>query len=132
MKKSTKRLLFVVGASVAAMYAYNKFVEITATNKNLLSDEGGDYFSFRDYNIFYTKTGSGSPILLIHDTDATACMEEYHKLVRRLERTHTVYCLDLLGCGRSDKPALEYTNYLYVELITAFVKEVIGNTTTVT
>ena len=46
-------------------------------------------------------------------------------------RNHTVYCLDLLGCGRSDKPALEYTNYLYVQMISSFIKDIIGEKTTV-
>ena len=53
MKKSTKRVLFVVGASIAAIYAYNKFIESTATKKNLLSTEGGDFFSWKDEKIFY-------------------------------------------------------------------------------
>lgn len=131
MKKSTKCILFTVGVSVAAIYAYNRFIETTATKKNLLSDEKGDYFPWKDYNLFYTKTGSGSPLLLVHDADASASSEEWSKILHRLEKKHTVYCLDLLGCGRSDKPALEYTNYLYVQMITAFVKEVIQNKTTV-
>ena len=41
-------------------------------------------------------------------------------------KDHTVYTLDLLGCGRSDKPAITYTNFLYVQLIVTFIKQVIG------
>lgn len=131
MKKSTKRFLFLVGASAAAMYAYNKYIEVTATQKNLLSTEDGDYFDWNGESIFYTKTGSGSPILLIHDADASASSEEWMKIRHRLERIHTVYTLDLLGCGRSSKPAIEYTNYIYVQLITAFVHQVIKEKVTV-
>ena len=43
-----------------------------------------------------------------------------------LAKDHTVYTLDLLGCGRSDKPAITYTNFLYVQLIVTFIKQVIG------
>lgn len=50
---------------------------------------------------------------------------------KKLEKQHTVYTIDLLGCGRSEKPYLTYTNYLYVQLITDFVKEVIKDTPTV-
>ena len=125
MKKSTKRLLFLVGASAAAIYAYNKYIELTATEKNLLSTDEGEFFQWNDERIFYTKKGEGSPILLIHDANASASSEEWTKLVRRLEKKHTVYTIDLLGCGRSSKPALEYTNYLYVQMISSFVKNII-------
>lgn len=131
MKKSTKRVLFVVGASIATIYAYNKFIESTATKKNLLSTDNGDYFDWKGKKIFYTKSGNGSPLLFIHDADAAASSEEWSKVLRRFEKKHTVYCIDLLGCGRSDKPNLEYTNYLYVQLISAFVKEIIQEKTTV-
>ena len=125
MKKGTKRVLFLVGASVAAIYAYNKYIEKTATQKRLLSTEDGDFFDWNGESIYYTKSGSGSPILLIHDADAAASSEEWSKMLHRLERKHTVYTLDLLGCGRSSKPAMEYTNYLYVQLITSFVNNII-------
>lgn len=125
MKKSTKCLLFTVGVSIAGIYAYNKFIEETASQKNLLSDKNGNYYNWKYGNVFYTKTGNGSPVLLIHDTDAAASSAEWHKLIQRLSKNHTVYAIDLLGCGRSDKPALEYTNYLYVQMLQSFMKEVI-------
>lgn len=131
MKKSTKRILFAVGFTATAIYAYNKFVETTATKKNLLSQENGNFYSWKNGNIFYTKRGTGSPLLLIHDTDASASSEEWYKVIHKLEKNHTVYSLDLLGCGRSDKPAIEYTNYLYVQMITSFIKDVIGEKTSV-
>lgn len=131
MKKGTKRFLFVVGASIAAIYTYNKFIESTATKKNLLSKENGEFFTWKDEKIFYTKSGSGSPLLLIHDADSSASSEEWSKILHRFEKKHTVYCIDLLGCGRSSKPCIEYTNYMFVQLITAFVKEIIQDKVTV-
>lgn len=125
MRKGTKRALFFVGSSIAAIYAYNKFIEITATQKNLLSKKGRDFFDWNGEKIYYTKTGNGTPVLLIHDVDAAASSEEWTRLQSKLAKKHTVYTIDLLGCGRSDKPALEYTNYLYVQLITAFVKSIV-------
>lgn len=126
MKKNTKFLLFTLGLSAASVYAYNKFVEETASSKNLLSDESGYYYEWKYGNIFYTKSGSGSPLLLIHDTDAAASSVEWNRIQTRLMKNHTVYTLDLLGCGRSDKPAMEYTNYLYTQMILSFVSDVIG------
>lgn len=131
MKKSTKRILFAVGVSAATIYSYNKFVESTATKKKLLSKDNGELYSWKNGNIFYTKTGTGSPLLLVHDAEASSSSAEWFKIIHRLEKHHTVYCIDLLGCGRSDKPAIEYTNYLYVQMITSFVKDVIGEKTTV-
>ena len=131
MKKSTKYLLFTVGASVAGIYIYNKFIEQTASQKNLLSDKNGQYYNWKYGNVFYTKTGKGSPVLLIHDTDSAASSVEWNKLITRLSKNHTVYVIDLLGCGRSDKPALEYTNYLYVQMIQSFLKDIIQERATV-
>ena len=39
-----------------------------------------------------------------------------------MAQDHRVYVLDLLGCGRSDKPELTYTNFYYVELLIDFIK----------
>ena len=131
MRKSTKCILFTLGVSVAGIYAYNKFIEQTASQKNLLSDKDGEYYNWKYGNVFYTKSGSGSPLLLIHDTDSAASSAEWNKLYTRLVKDHTVYTIDLLGCGRSDKPALEYTNYLYVQMLHAFIKDIIQEKVTV-
>ena len=131
MKKSTKCILFTLGVSIAGIYAYNKFIEETASQKNLLSDKDGQYYNWKYGNVFYTKSGSGSPVLLIHDTDTAASSVEWNKIIHRLTKNHTVYSIDLLGCGRSDKPALEYTNYLYVQMLQSFMKDVIQEKATV-
>lgn len=131
MKKSTKCILFTLGVSIAGIYTYNKFIEKTASQKNLLSDKDGEYYDWKYGKIFYTKIGNGSPVLLIHDTDSSASSVEWNKLVHRLTKKHTVYTIDLLGCGRSDKPALEYTNYLYVQMLLSFMKDVIQEKTVV-
>ena len=52
-------------------------------------------------------------------------------MMKKLEKTNTVYPIDLLGCGRSDKPNITYTNYLYVQLIDNFIKDVIKEKTDV-
>lgn len=131
MKNSTKCFLFLTTTAIAGMYAYNKFTEDNATSKNLLSVQNGDFFYWTQGDIFYTKQGSGSPILLVHDIDSSASSYEWNRVVKRLEKEHTVYTMDLLGCGRSDKPNIIYTNYLYVQLLTAFVKNVIKEKTDV-
>ena len=56
---------------------------------------------------------------------------EWHRLIKKLEKSHKVYTLDLLGCGRSHKPGLTYTSYLYVELIHDFISDIIKEKTSV-
>lgn len=131
MKKGTKKILCLTAASLAAMYAYNYFVEKNATSKNMLSDENGSYFNWKYGDIFYTKRGNGKPILLLHDISPESSGFEWVKIMKRLEKNHTVYTLDMLGCGRSEKPAMTYTNYSYLQMVTAFVKEIIGEKTDV-
>lgn len=131
MKKQTKCIVTAAVATVAGICAYNKFVESTSTRKNLLSEENGLFYEWKHGNVFYTKTGLGKPVLLIHDLNSASSSEEWSKITKRLAKTNTVYALDLLGCGRSDKPAIQYTNYLYVQLITSFIKDIIKDETTV-
>ena len=129
MKKNTKHFLLLTTAAIASIYSYNRIISDISSAKNLLSDGSGTYYNWKFGNIFYNKRGKGNPVLLIHDTNVSSSAFEWYRLVKRLEKDHTVYTLDLLGCGRSDKPALTYTNYMYVQLLTAFAHDVIGKPT---
>lgn len=129
MKKNTKRIIFFSSAALAGMYAYNRFVAVTSTKKNMLPTIDGSYYSWKQGNIFYTKIGSGSPILFVHDTNSASSNVEWSKITKRMQKNHTVYTIDLLGCGLSDKPGVSYTNYMYVQMLTSFIKNVIGTRT---
>lgn len=131
MKKCTKRFLFVTTTALAGMYAYNRLVANKAMEKNMLPTKNGSYYSWKQGNIFYTKSGSGKPILLIHDINSASSSVEWSKIIRKLQKNHTVYAIDLLGCGLSDKPCVSYTIYLYVQMIMAFIRDVIGEPTDV-
>lgn len=131
MKKSTKSFLFITAAALAGMHAYNRFVANVSTKKNMLPTKNGSYYTWTQGNIFYTKLGTGKPILLVHDINSASSSVEWSKITKRLQKNHTVYTIDLLGCGLSDKPPINYTTYMYVQLITAFIKDVIGEKTDV-
>jgi pimeloyl-ACP methyl ester carboxylesterase len=107
------------------MHAYNKYVSINSTKNSSLPTKNGAYYSWKQGNIFYTKSGSGSPVLLIHDTNSASSSIEWSKITTRLRRNHTVYTIDLLGCGLSDKPGVCYTNYMYVQLVSSFIRDII-------
>lgn len=133
MKTKNKLLtLLILSASAATATAVlNKCIKLSATSKNLLADTKAHCYKWRFGNIHYTKTGTGKPLLLIHDLAAHASGYEWNQMISSLKDHYTVYAIDLLGCGRSEKPDLTYTNYLYVQMISDFIKSEIGHRTNV-
>ena len=131
MKKNIKHFLFLAAAAGTGIHLMNRTVNRTACMKEILSSHPGHYYDWKHGRIYYTKTGSGAPLLLIHDLHPASSSYEWSRMMKKLEKTNTVYTIDLLGCGRSDKPNITYTNYLYVQLIDNFIKDVIKEKTDV-
>lgn len=124
--------LLLSTSSISVISLINKYIKISATSKNILSTESfKNTFHWRLGDIHYTKVGSGKPLLLIHDLDAASSSYEWHKIIPSLSKDYTIYAIDLLGCGQSEKPCLTYTNYVYVQLISDFIKSEIGHRTDV-
>jgi pimeloyl-ACP methyl ester carboxylesterase len=121
--------LAIIGAVTTAIYLFNRFFHSSSTKNFLLSEDDGLFYNWKLGSVFYTKIGQGRPLLLVHDLNSFSSGYEWHKVIEQLSRTNTVYTLDLLGCGRSDKPSISYTSYLYVQLITDFISNVIGEPT---
>lgn len=128
-KKKLTTCTVLAGSTVGIMHVVNRLVYYISTIDNLLFNKDEKYYDWRFGRIFYTKQGSGSPILLVHDLNVCSSAYEWNKIVDALSITNTVYSIDLLGCGRSHKPNLTYTNFLYVQLITDFINHVIGEKT---
>lgn len=126
-KNKLLTLLILSTSAVTTTSLINQIIKINATKKNLLEESNSFCYQWRLGNIHYTKTGSGKPILLIHNLNAVSSSYEWNNLIPLLSEHYTVYALDLLGCGRSEKVNTTYTNYLYVQLITDFIKSVIGH-----
>lgn len=131
MKKNLRQFALLTTLGTATIHIINRFISNTAEVKNILTTSKGQFYNWKNGSIFYTKRGNGSPILLVHSLDPICCGKEWTNLIKKLEKDHTVYTIDLLGCGRSDKPFLTYTNFLYVQLITDFIKDIIGEKTDV-
>lgn len=131
MRKQKKTLLEIIGGIIfvlSALYSINRLIFYFATRKEHLYTANGHFYKHSHGKVFYTKTGSGSPLLLIHDTNCCSSDYEWHQVVKQFAKTHTVYTIDLLGCGRSDKPCITYSSYLYVQLIHDFIQDIIGDT----
>ncbi len=131
MKHKLKTTVLVTSIAVTVLHMINHCVNKAATVRGLLSKNSGHYYSWRFGDIYYTKHGTGSPLLLLHDLTPYSSSYEWNELIKKLSSNHTVYAFDFLGCGRSDKPNLTYTNFLYVQLISDFIKNVIGEKTDV-
>ncbi|PZU95432.1 MAG: alpha/beta hydrolase [Pseudanabaena sp.] len=64
------------------------------------------------------------PILLIHGFGAA--LDQWRDNVPALAETHTVYAIDLLGFGGSEKPPTSYSIYLWVEQVLNFWQKFVG------
>ena len=111
--------------------AQTEMLPENTTSRGLTREENSLCYKWRLGNIYYTKCGSGKPLLLIHDLHFASSGYEWESIREQLSRSYTVYTLDLLGCGRSEKPNLTYTNYLFVQLICDFIKSEIGHRTNI-
>lgn len=113
----------VLGTSLVSIELFNRFV-FNWKSKEALSGKGHIH-EWKHGNIFYKKQegGNGRPIVLIHDLYPDQSGEQFEKLALQLSQKRTVYTMDLLGCGRSEKPACTYTNFLYVLQITDFIEK---------
>lgn len=123
--------LLLSSGAAAGLTLINKYIKMTAVSKKLLTDPEPHCFKWRLGDIHYTKIGTGKPLLLIHDLDYSSSGCEWDNLIPLLQENYTIYTIDLLGCGRSEKPNLTYTNFLYVQLINDFIKSEIGRRTNV-
>ena len=120
-----KKILLSGGALLGAVAAYNAFARKGVDKLvNLIGGEEGG-FEWRDRRVAFTKHGEGPPILLIHGIHPAAWSYEWRNNVDTLARANTVYTIDLLGFGRSDRPAIRYSARLYISLISDFVSRVI-------
>ncbi len=131
MNKGLKKFIAFAACTTAGIYCANRIINYTATLKNLLGSNNGEYYNWKNGDIYYTVQGQGTPVLLIHDLNPASSSAEWSMIMKRLEKNHKVYCIDLLGCGRSDKPVITYTNYLYVQLLHDFIKDIIQEKATV-
>lgn len=121
----------LMATSTVAIHFINRTVSAAAQLKQLLDYSSPRHFNWRFGDIYYTKKGSGSPLLLIHDTLPGACGYEWSRIEDALATEHTVYTVDLPGCGRSEKSGTTYTNFVYVQMICDFIRKVIRQKTDV-
>ena len=134
LKEKILSALTLTVASASAISIINKIIFAKSESHVFSSSSPSNLpltYHWRFGQIRYKKSGTGRPILLVHSIDPVMNSYEWKKLMLPLSQNHTVYTLDLIGCGFSEKPGFLYTNFLYVQLINDFVKEIIGRRTDV-
>lgn len=124
-------IIGVAGATLTTAHLINKMIFAGSVSKDITGTDDTHIFSWNFGDISYIKRGCGSPVLLVHDLMPYSSSYEWKDIIDKLSENHTVYAIDLLGCGHSAKPNITYTTYLYVQLLTDFVKKVIGKRTDV-
>lgn len=100
----------------------------------------GNYWLWREQKIYYvqadrSKSGSARsnsdkpPLLLVHGFGAST--DHWRKNIHQLQENFSVWAIDMLGFGRSSKPAWEYTGNLWREQLNDFITEVIKQPTVI-
>ncbi len=88
------------------------------------------FLNWRGHQIASYTAGAGPKVLLIHSINAAASAFEMRKPFVQLQDTFHIHAIDLLGYGRSDRPARAYHASDYVELI-AHILQQMGSGTTI-
>ncbi|MFL5577674.1 MAG: alpha/beta fold hydrolase [Gemmatimonadaceae bacterium] len=120
-----RKILMSGGAALGAAAAYNHLaIRDVGPLENLVGGTEGT-FRWRGHRVAYTVRGTGSPVLMVHGIHAAAFSYEWRRNVDALARGHTVYTIDLLGFGRSDRPATRYSPALFLSLLSDFARQVV-------
>lgn len=114
---------FTVGA-LAVIYLINRYIVPTYSKapKALPGDIG--HFKVDEGILAYYKEGEGIPLVLLHGINPGASSHEMEVLFNRFRFNHTVYSLDLLGFGLSQRPDIDYTPDIYIRHLTEFLSNI--------
>ena len=121
-KKNKHPLLKAAGLALGCMAVYNTLEYKKATSGNSNHREDCRVYTGRFGDIYYKHYGSGSPVILIHALEPSANMSEWLPAAAKLSQSHSVYVIDLPGCGFSDKNIVDYSIYMYALAVNDFVK----------
>lgn len=125
MKKKTKAALGTVSV-LTGMYAANKLIYKNTPKLESVLDGDKKYFNTKYGQIFYVKNGDGEPLIFVHGLASGVSSFAWRKNFEELAKHFTVYAIDLPGFGKSDKKAIIYKPYMYIDVLRAFAKDVVG------
>ena len=123
----------VVGGVIGTMTVMNRLTESMAGELGTVLTGEERRYPWKYGDMFYEVKGArnAKPLLLVHGFGPGASSYEWRKNIDALAQQFRVYVIDLLGCGLSDRPAIDYSAETYADLIHDFVKEVIAKPTVI-
>src|SRR2546421_3801699 len=123
----------VVGGVLGTLTVVNKLTESMAGELNTVLTGEERRYPWKYGDMFYEVKGArdAKPLLLIHGFGPGASSFEWRKNIDVLATQFRVYVVDLLGFGLSDRPAIDYAAETFTDLISDFIREVIGKPTIV-
>ncbi len=118
----------IAGLAVLSVELLNRIFFSWMAGKSSLAEDDGEYYHWKQGDFFYQKIGGGlgRPILILHSLSPDQSAAQCKSLALSLSEKRTVYTMDLLGCGRSAKPPVTYSNFLYVLQTVECVEKIIG------
>ena len=122
-------ILAILAGVLAVLFVIGKLAFRLSDYLAGLMDDKGESYAFKYGDIFYRKSGQGKPLLLVHDTGILSSGKEWRKIIPQLEKSHSVYCIDLPCHGSSYAEKMIYTNYIYARALCDFAKDIIGEKT---
>ena len=125
--KLSKRTVAAVGLTIGGLAAWNQLARAGVGPIETTLGGTEHFYPWREGHVFFEEAGAhdAPPLLLLHGFNAAASSYEMRKVFAGLCDDYHVYAPDLLGYGRSDRPAMKYTSDLYADLISDFVRDVI-------
>ena len=122
-KITTDKVLHQILRGAVGMYLFNRAYSAIATRRSKLEVSGGQFFNWNGTKVFYRTKGQGSPVILVHELHPASSGFEWNYIEEELSKHFTLYMIDLPGCGRSDKPDILFTSFMYVKLLRDFIDE---------
>ncbi|MFL2644239.1 MAG: alpha/beta fold hydrolase [Dehalococcoidia bacterium] len=74
-----------------------------------------DFVETRNGNMYFEKSGSGFPVVLLHPLGMSTWVWE--NIVEEVSNSYTTYAFDMLGHGKSDKPNINFSIPDYAEAL---------------
>jgi pimeloyl-ACP methyl ester carboxylesterase len=117
-------MALLIGCAPSASIMVPSLTE-TALSPRLPGLERSAYVLLEGERIYYEVGGQGSPVVLVHGIGAGNSSHLWRQNTAALAKEHRVYAFDWPGFARSGARAIQYTNDLYSNILTAFIRDVV-------
>lgn len=121
-------LLFLTACAPSSSYS-----TLPKPDQPIIAGATPGYAEFGEYKTYYEQIGNtGLPVLLIHGIGGGSSVFQYRKNAQAIaDAGYRVWAIDLLGFGRSSRPAIRYTQDLHRAQIESFIRDVIQEKTNI-